>query len=763
MDSLLQRDESRADSSVLPVTQHTPYVVPRPAKPTPRPGHKTDPNVALPPNGYLKDLIESYLVSPDSWSALPREQQTILGELQPDRLLDALVDRGLLSTYQADRIKSGHTHGLVIGNYRVLNRIGAGGMGIVLKAEQIKLQRPVAIKLLAYGYAAHARLLQRFWSESRAVAQLQHPNIVTAIDAGEMPGNTPDDPPVPYFVMEYLEGQDLEDRVIQEGPLPIGEACRLLSQIADALAEAHSNKLIHRDIKPSNIFINTRGNAKLLDFGLARQTERKHITDPGMLLGTVGYMAPEQARDARLVDERADLFSLGCTLYWSLTGRHPYDDDEPNRRPTAMRILRNEIPVELDDLVRRLMAEKVEDRPKDAMFVYRSLLPFIPGNERIANQAAVAIRATPTAPRKQRVLIVDDAPTVRFMCLQTLQRSGFECVEVSDAGSALDAIAREMFDLILLDLQLPDMPGSSVLQKLRETQDRETVKVVIMSGVRDASDLAPLRLAGADDSLVKPFTSAQLLTLVKANLTLKEKQDLTDKAQRGLANENTKLRQQMNAMQTELTRTRDFLMQTVSELIGERNYISATRALRLQRYCKYLTQEAAKLPAFKDEINPEFVSMMENWVPLMDVGHLLLPDYLLLKPGDLSSDERELMQAHSTLGAELLSRIASKQPGQAAFFQMAITIARYHHEKWDGSGYPDRLVGNEIPLPARLASITDVYDALRSHRVYRAALTHQAAVQTLLDSCPGQFDPQLLHAFQRCHHHFEQVHRELPE
>jgi response regulator RpfG family c-di-GMP phosphodiesterase len=204
-------------------------------------------------------------------------------------------------------------------------------------------------------------------------------------------------------------------------------------------------------------------------------------------------------------------------------------------------------------------------------------------------------------------------------------------------------------------------------------------------------------------------------------------------------------------------------MQVVSELIGERNYISSNRALRLQRYVRCLAQEAARMPLFKDEITPAYVAMLETWVPLMDVGHLLLPDYLLLKPAELSGDERELMQAHTTLGAELLTRIASKQPGQMGFFHMAITIARYHHERWDGSGYPDRLTGPEIPLPARVAALADVYDALRSQRVYRAAISHSAAVRAILDDSPGEFDPNLVQAFTRCEDLFEHVFRELPE
>lgn len=712
----------------------------------------------------LARLIDGSFMSAEQWQSLPRDQQDKIARMAPEPLLDALVTRGLLTSYQAERIRSGSTHGLVIGNYRVLNRIGAGGMGVVFKAEQIKLQRPVALKLLAHAYAGHARLLQRFWAETRAVAQLQHPHIVAAIDAGEVAGAAAGDPNIPYFVMEYLEGEDLEERVIKSGPLPVPEACKLISQIADALTEAHRTKLIHRDIKPSNIFITSRGQAKLLDFGLARQAERKNITEAGMMLGTIGYMAPEQARDARFVDERADLFSLGCSLYWALSGNHPYDEDGGSiRRPPAMRTLRPEVPIELDDLVRRLLAEKPDDRPKDAVFVYRALMPFLPGNERIAVVQQRSVRVTPTEPRRQRALVVDDAPTVRFMCVQTLQRSGYDVLEACDAGGALEIIAREPIDIAIIDYQLPDMPGSDVLKRIRESPGTQGIKVVMMSGVRDNADLATLRVLGADDCVAKPFTSAQLLNLVRLHLNQKEAQEHTDREVRKLMTENNKLKQQVVVVQTDLTRTRNFLMQTVSELIGERNYISGARALRLQRFCRALTHEAAKSSSYSKEITPEFELLLETWVPLMDIGHLLLPDYLLLKAGELTADERDLMQAHTTLGADLLSRIASKQGGQTGFFHMATAVAKFHHERWNGTGYPDRLVGPEIPLPARLASIADVYDALRSQRVYRPAVDHRTAIRIICDESDGQFDPILVQALLRCEHLFEHIFREMPE
>ncbi len=716
--------------------------------------------------GHVQMLIEQNIISAEAWQSIPPEVRDNLANSNLEDLLAALLQREIITTYQADRIRAGNIHGLVIGNYRILKRLGAGGMGVVYKAEQIRLQRPVALKVLAYGFAGHYRLLQRFWSETRAVAQLQHPHIVTAIDAGEIEPTAEGEPSVPYFVMEYLEGEDLEDRVIRSGPLPVGDACRWISQIADALSEAHRLKLIHRDIKPSNIFLTARGSAKLLDFGLARQTERQGITEAGMLLGTVGYMAPEQAKDARKVDERADLYSLGCTLYWALAGQHPMGESavgRTNRRPVPIKVYRKEVPDELAELVRKLMNENPEDRPKDALTVFKMLLSFIPSNEPTVVPEARIEKKEPEAPKRHRVLVIDDAPTVRMMCSQTVQRAGMECVEASDGGEALEYLQGEPFDLVLLDYQLPDMSGADILKKIREQKNHQNAKVVMMSGMRDSADLTFMRLLGADEFVSKPFTSAQLLTLVRANLQAKAVVDLTRNEAQGLIAENERLKKSLTYLNTELVRTRDFLMQTISELIGERNYISGSRALRLQRYCRTLATEASKEPVFKTEITPEMINLLETWVPLMDVGHLLLPDYLLLKAGELTADERELMQAHTTLGADLLERIGSRQPGQMPFFQMAITIARMHHEHWNGEGYPNRLSGRSIPLPARIASLADVYDALRSHRVYRTAFSHSNACEVICESAGKQFDPDLVPVFVRCQHIFEQIFRELPE
>ena len=237
--------------------------------------------------------------------------------------LTELLRHGLLSEYQVGRVGAGNLFGLVLGSYRVLERLGAGGMAVVFKAEHIDMRHLVAIKVLPLTSGQDTRLQGRFMAEMRAVARLRHPNIVAAMDAGRVCSPDPDQPVLQYLVMEYVPGQDLEEYVNVHGALSPTRACNFVHQIASALAETHKFQLVHRDVKPSNIIVTPEDLAKLLDFGLARSFDAR-MTQAGTLLGTIDFMAPEQAKDASTADIRADIYGLGGTLYWCLTGKLPF-------------------------------------------------------------------------------------------------------------------------------------------------------------------------------------------------------------------------------------------------------------------------------------------------------------------------------------------------------------------------------------------------------------------------------------------------------
>src|SRR5262249_1548644 len=304
----------------------------------------------------------------------------------------------------------------------------------------------------------------RFYAEARAVARLQHPNIITCFDAGRIrrPGPTPlfrD-----YFVMELVHGLDLFALVRERGPLPPHRVCDLFRQVAEALGEAHRHGLIHRDMKPPNVLVTPDWQAKVLDFGLARMPQR-NVTEPGTLLGTVGYMAPEQARDPSAIDSRADLFSIGATMYWALTGREPYPDSgnplqDLHRRftttPPPVRRLRPEIPTELSDLVARLMHSDPDARFPSA----RTLAAALTGFE-LWLPTHAATDTTSDSERKQHVLVVEDDDSIRGLMTVLLQ-DRYEVRQAENAEHALAEIVRDPPDLLAVDVNLPGLSGTDL-------------------------------------------------------------------------------------------------------------------------------------------------------------------------------------------------------------------------------------------------------------------------------------------------------------
>ena len=734
----------------------------------------------------LHELIAASLVHAEDVERLSFDlQQELMKATDLRAILPALVEHGLLTQYQADRLEAGKTFGLVLGNYRILDRLGAGGMGVVFKAEHVVLRRPVAIKVLTLPVDTDPLILQRFNTEMRVVARLQHPNIVGATDAGVCTSSDPEFPAMRYYVMEYVDGRDLESLVETSGPMALTEACDMAYQVASALVEAQRHHLVHRDIKPSNILVTEDGQAKLLDFGLARHLPSR-CTEPGTVLGTINFMAPEQATDASTVDIRADIYGLGGTLYWCLTGKFPFtfkgnfSQDilaRITQPPPSARNHRYDLPIELDEVLNRMMAPKPDARYATPQNVMRALLPFLRPELRdhllftpvkeTKSDHRIKLVAGPTNPdparRQHQILIVDDEPQIREFCKYMLKSEDIVCSEAADGAEALKVLAERSFDLVLLDIDMPGMSGSDVCRRLREQPPGPHVKVIMMSGRASGDEMAQIMIAGADDYVGKPMSIVQLQARVKSALRLKDAQDRSDALSKHLLNANQELERNLQAKDSDLVQARNALVLALAELVGYREAETGAHLTRMQRYSRCLAEAAASTASFASQIDLNYIEMLECCVPLHDIGKAALPDHILSKPGKLTADERFLMQTHTTIGAETLEKVARQHGFAQAFLRMAVDIARHHHERHDGQGYPDRLAGDAIPLAARIVALGDVYDALRCRRVYKPALSHVTAVRMMVEEFTGQFDPALLQLFQREAPQFEKIFREMAD
>jgi response regulator RpfG family c-di-GMP phosphodiesterase/serine/threonine protein kinase len=745
------------------------------------------------PNPFLQELLDGSIIPADDWLNLPASvRDELAANVDRNSLLKALTAKGLLTEYQVARAEKGMLFGMVLGNYRLLERLGAGGMGVVYLCEHIVMRRKVAVKVVSDFDGQTSPQVLRFYSEMRAVAKIQHPNIVNALDAGKVVGDGPDTPVLHYFVMEHVPGQDLESLVRENGPLPVDRACDLIHQIASALHAAHQRNLIHRDIKPSNIIITPDNQAKLLDFGLARQF-RNRLTDPGTLLGTPDYMAPEQIEDATRVGPSSDIFGLGGVLYWCLTASSPFPcknlyKDLVNRLvapPPSVRgapqSARSDVPPELDDVIARMMAIKADDRYPSAEAVLQALVPFLSpvvrdrfilsggksSGEALWKPTAAWQPADGERERAYRVLIVDDDSFTRMFCKTILSQEGIECGEALDGPAALAAIKEKAYDLVLLDVQMPGMTGAEVCRRLREQPPQENpglanLKIVMLSGTWKSDEMAQIMLAGANDFLTKPTTKLQLLARVKAALELKEAQDRSAALNQKLLGAVHELGQTLQGRETDILRARKGLVLALANIGEQRGLASRGHASRMQQYCRCLAEELAESQGLGEKIDQNFIDTLEICAPLHNLGNIFVPEELLSKPGKLGREDMVIIQSHTDLGAAVLQEVAKHYNFSAFFLRMAADITRHHHERYDGTGYPDGLQGTAIPLAARILAIADAYDAIRTRRPYKSAFPHAVAVQKI-ETSAGQFDPLLVQGFLACAPHFEKIYRDLAD
>jgi response regulator RpfG family c-di-GMP phosphodiesterase len=718
----------------------------------------------------LGELLDLALVLPEEWEELSALSKAEICEADSqEELIERLVRHRLLTGFQAKLIRSGRAKDAILGAYRLLDILGRGGMGVVYLGEHIHLRRRVAIKITAHCKEKNPRLAHRFYAEARSVAQLKHPNIVGCLDAGRhIGGSGQADDGTDYFVMEFVPGYDLDTLVRTQGPLPVPRAADIFRQVADALAEAHRHGLVHRDLKPGNIIVTPEFQAKLLDFGLALHP-RHALTEPGTLLGTVGYMAPEQARDPHAVDGRADLFSLGAVMYWALTGREPYPESgnpisDLTRRltsaPPDVRAARPELPADLADILTQLLQVDPDRRYPSAAAVATALDPFT--------------RFTPTSRSKDglrdrtQVLVIDPDPASRSATAALLG----EEFDVADAATVPDArgyLERHLFDLIVLDATPEKGSAQELISLVRKMNVERPVMILVVSGTVPVAVLSGLVSVGADDFMTRPFTPPELRSRIRALLGRRD----TVHGNRVLTMETMRFGldglQRIPVIQTPgpplpaaSANPWDLMTVTVSRLLVESGYLAPGFRSRVARYIRAMAQAVEPAGEYARLKDQAYLTMLAASASLFDIGLLVIPGGLSLKPGKLDDDERQVIETHPSAGAEVVAGLADKFPTETGCIGLAVELIRGHHERWDGAGYPDRIVGTDIPLAARAVSIASVYDSLRSRRPYRPALTHTRAIRTLTSECVGRFDPTLLTAFVNAQARIEQIFNEYP-
>jgi serine/threonine protein kinase len=334
--------------------------------------------MSMPIDTFVGLVIDSQLLSAG-------ELRLFIESVPPDRrpqdgeqLARQLVKQKRITAYQAKTIYHGKGKILVLGNYRILDKLGEGGMGMVLKAEHTRMERLVALKVLSPRIVKLAGALQRFQREVKAAARLSHPNIVTTHDSDEVKGTH-------FLVMEFVDGLDLASLVRKRGRLPVDRALDCVLQAAKGIDYAHRQHVIHRDIKPSNLILDRQGTVKVLDFGLARgeheMFEHTELTYTGAMMGSLDYMSPEHAADAKHADARSDIYSLGCTLFYLLNARPVHAGQTVMSKLLAHReapvpSLReqcSEVPEAVERLFRSMVAKKPEDRPRSMAEVIAQL------------------------------------------------------------------------------------------------------------------------------------------------------------------------------------------------------------------------------------------------------------------------------------------------------------------------------------------------------------------------------------------------------
>ena len=338
------------------------------------------------------------------------------------------------------------------------------------------------------------------------------------------------------------------------------------------------------------------------------------------------------------------------------------------------------------------------------------------------------------------VLIVDDTPE-NLTLMHGLLKDRYRTKVAPNGERALQILANHpMPDLVLLDVVMPGIGGVEVCRRIKSDPRTEHLPVIFLTSKAEVADEQQGFDAGAVDYIAKPFSAPIVLARVESHLKLKAVADF-------LKDKNSFLQGEVARRTREVQVIQDVTIVAMASLAETRDNETGNHIRRTQHYVRVLAQQLKTHPRFRDVLDDQAIELIYKSAPLHDIGKVGIPDRILLKPGRLTAEEFEIMKTHTILGRNAIAAAEKVSDAPSSFLRFAREIAHYHQEKWDGSGYPEGLSGDRIPVSARLMAIADVYDALISRRVYKPALTSEEAVLILRHGRGKHFDPDMLDAF----------------
>jgi putative two-component system response regulator len=345
-----------------------------------------------------------------------------------------------------------------------------------------------------------------------------------------------------------------------------------------------------------------------------------------------------------------------------------------------------------------------------------------------------------------RILIADDNEMNRDLLSRRVTQLGHEVTCAADGREAIVLLDSQEFDLALLDIMMPEVNGFQVLDHIKNTERLAAIPVIMITSLDDTDSAIRCIEMGAEDYLTKPFSLVLLRARIGAGLMKKRAYDREKVYREQLEHYKLHLENRVHSQDDQIFSGQLATIFAMSKLADSKDPETGAHLERLREYCKVIAEHLATLAPYQSEVTPEFVAAIYAASPLHDIGKVGIPDRILLKEDRLDPDEWHIMKTHTIIGAETLRAVDQQHPGNR-FIEFGIQIAESHHEKWDGSGYPYHLKGTAIPLPARILSLADVYDALTSERCYKKAFPHTRSRDMIVERRGKDFDPDIVDAF----------------